>query len=84
MVKTREPFVKTQSAEELALRGRLAFDFLLKRSRKDRFYKQELIGWLKTGFANELPGSADNATVVALLKERLHEGVDVRKIRPSL
>ena len=74
MVKTREPFVKTQSAEELALAWTATcLRFPSKRSRKDRFYKQELIGWLKTGFANELPGSAANATVVALLKERLHE-----------
>lgn len=42
-------FVKTQSAEELALRGRpVAFDFFLDAVEKDRFYKQELVGWLKS------------------------------------
>ena len=67
-------FVKTQSAEELALRGRpIAFDFFLDAVERDRFYKPELVRWLKTQFANELPGSADDATVVAFLKARLHQ-----------
>lgn len=67
-------FVKTQSAEELALRGRpIAFDFFLDAVEKDKFYKQELVSWLKTHFANELPGSADDATIVAFLTARLHQ-----------
>jgi hypothetical protein len=67
------PFVKTQSAEELALRGRpTAFRFFLDGVEANRFYKPELVGWLKTHFANELPSSADDTTVIAFLKGRLH------------
>lgn len=67
-------FVKTQSAEELALRGRpIAFDFFRDAVEKDRFYKQELVGWLKRHFANELPGSADDAAIAAFLKARLYQ-----------
>lgn len=65
-------FVKTQSAEQLALRGRpIAFDFFLDAVESNRFYKQELVGWLKTHFAKELPGTADDATIIAFLKTRL-------------
>ena len=66
--------MKSQSAEELALHGRpIAFDFFLDAVERDRFHKQELVGWLKTHFASELPGSVNDATVVTFLKERLHE-----------
>jgi hypothetical protein len=64
-------FVRTQSAEELALRGRpVAFRFFLDAVENGRFYKQELVGWLKTHFANEVPGSADDAIVITFLKTR--------------
>jgi hypothetical protein len=67
-------FVKTQSAEELALRGRpMAFRFFLDAVEENRFYTQELVVWLKTHFANELPSSADDATVRAFLKARLQQ-----------
>jgi hypothetical protein len=66
-------FVRTQSAEELALRGRpIAFRCFLDAVKGDRFYKQELVVWLKTHFANELPSSADDAAVIAFLEARLH------------
>ena len=66
--------MRTQSAEELALRGRpVAFGFFLDAVEADRFYKQELVGWLKTHFASELPSSADDATVIAFLKNRLRQ-----------
>lgn len=65
-------FVRTQSAEELALRGRpVAFRFFLDAVENARFYKPELVVWLKTNFANELPGSADDAAVIAFLETRL-------------
>jgi hypothetical protein len=65
-------FVRTQSAEELALRGRpVAYRFFLDALENNRFYKQELVGWLKTRFPNEIPGSADDAAVIAFLKSRL-------------
>jgi hypothetical protein len=67
-------FVRTQSAEELALRGRLvAFQFFLDAVENRRFYKQELVGWLKTHFPNEVPGSADDAIVIAFLKTRMQQ-----------
>jgi len=65
-------FVRTQSAEELALRGRpIAYRFFLDALENNRFYKQELIGWLKTRFPNEIPASQDDAGVIAFLKSRL-------------
>jgi hypothetical protein len=67
-------FVRTQSAEELALRGRpIAFQFFLDAVENGRFYKQELVGWLKTHFPNEVLGSADDALVIAFLKTRLQQ-----------
>jgi len=67
-------FVRTQSAEELALRGRpVAFRFFLDAVENGRFYKQELVAWLKTHFANEVPGSADDAIVITFLKTRLEQ-----------
>jgi len=67
-------FVRTQSAEELALRGSpVAFRFFLDAVENGRFYKQELVGWLKTHFANEVQGSADDALVITFLKTRLEQ-----------
>jgi hypothetical protein len=67
-------FVRTQSAEELALRGRpVAFQFFLDAVENGRFYKQELVGWLKTHFPNQVPGSADDAIVIAFLKTRMQQ-----------
>jgi hypothetical protein len=67
-------FVRTQSAEELALLGRpVAFRFFLDAVENGRFYKQELVGWLKTHFPNEVPASADDAMVITFLKTRLQQ-----------
>ena len=63
-------FVRAQSAEELALRGRpIAYRFFLDLDalENNRFYKQELIGWLKTRFSNEVPASQHDAGVIAFL-----------------
>jgi hypothetical protein len=66
-------FVRTQSAEELALRGRpVAFQFFMDAVENGRFYKQELVGWLKMQFPKELPSSGDDATVITFLKTRLN------------
>jgi hypothetical protein len=66
-------FVRTQSAEELALRGRpVAFQFFMDAVENGRFYKQELVGWLKMQFPKELPASGDDATVITFLKTRLN------------
>lgn len=65
-------FVRTQYAEELALLGRpVAFRFFLDAVENGRFYKQELVGWLKTHLPNEVPASADDAMVITFLKTRL-------------
>lgn len=65
------PFVRTQSAEELVLRGRpVAFRFFLDALENNRFYKQELVGWLRTQFPDQIRGSEDDA-VIAFLKSRL-------------
>jgi hypothetical protein len=67
-------FVRTQSAEELALRGRtVGFRFFLDAVENGRFYKQELVGWLKTHFPKEVSGSADDAIVITFLKTRLQQ-----------
>lgn len=67
-------FVRTQSAEELALLGRtVAFRFFLDAVENGRFYKVELVGWLKTHFPNEVPASADDAMVITFLKTRLQQ-----------
>jgi hypothetical protein len=67
-------FVRTQSAEELALLGRpVAFRFFLDAVENGRFYKQELVGWLKTHFAKEVSGSADDAIVITFLRTRLQQ-----------
>jgi hypothetical protein len=64
-------FVRTQSAEQLALLARpAAFDFFRDAVEKNRFYKPELVAWLKTNFPKEIPGSADDLTVLEFLKAR--------------
>jgi hypothetical protein len=49
----------------------VAFRFFLDTVENARFYKSELVVWLKTNFANELPGSADDAAVIAFFETRL-------------
>jgi hypothetical protein len=67
-------FVRTQSAEQLALKGQpLAFRFFLDAVETNQFYKPELINWLKSQFPNELPRSADDAAVIAFLESRLKQ-----------
>ena len=67
-------FVRTQSAEQLSLKGRpVAFRFFLDAVEKNQFYKPELINWLKGQFPNELPRSADDAAVIAFLESRLQQ-----------
>src|SRR5213078_586841 len=57
---------------ERVLRGRpIAYRFFLDALENNRFYKQELIGWLKTRFPNEVPASQNDAGVIAFLKSRL-------------
>ena len=66
------PFVRTNCAEELALRGRpAAFRFFLDGVENDRFYKAELVNWLRDHFPREVPRAADEVTVISFLKSRL-------------
>jgi hypothetical protein len=63
-------FVRTSSAEQLALKSRpAAFPFFLDAVQNDRFYKPELVQWLKDYFG--LPQSADDKAVIAFLSSRL-------------
>jgi hypothetical protein len=63
-------FVRTSSAEQLALKSRpAAFRFFLDAVQNDRFYKLELVQWLKDRFS--LPQSADDKAVIAFLNSRL-------------
>jgi hypothetical protein len=65
-------FVRTQAAEELALKGQPeAFRFLLEAVENNRFYKQELVSWLKDRFPKDLPQSADDKAVIAFLNSCL-------------
>jgi hypothetical protein len=64
-------FVRTESAEVLALSGRpVAFNFFLDAVENNRFYKPELVGWLRTQFPKQIHGSDDDA-VIAFLRSRL-------------
>lgn len=65
-------FVRTESAKELALKGRpVAFGFFLDAVEHNRFYKPELMNWLKDYFPNDLPRSANDEVVIAFLNSRL-------------
>jgi hypothetical protein len=63
-------FVRTSSAEQLALKGQpAAFSFFLDAVQNDRFYKLELEQWLKDYFG--LPQNAGDNAVIAFLHSRL-------------
>jgi hypothetical protein len=63
-------FVRTSSAEQLALKGnRAAFGFILEAVQNSRFYKPELVQWLKDHCG--LSRSADDEAVIAFLKSHL-------------
>jgi hypothetical protein len=67
-------FVRTQCAEELVLQGRQsAFPFFLDAVENNRFYKQEMLGWLKQHYSSQLLPDADDATVAAFLKSRISQ-----------
>lgn len=63
-------FVRTSSAEELALKGLpVAFSFFLDAVQNKRFYKPELVQWLMDHCG--LSRSADDEVVIAFLNARL-------------
>ena len=65
-------WVRTQSAEQLALKGRVeAFRFFLDAVTENRFYRAELLNWLRTAF--RLPAPATDGEVAAFLNERIRD-----------
>lgn len=65
-------WVRTQSAEQLALKGRVeSFRFFLDAITENRFYQAEVVNWFRTAF--RLPATASEADVVAFLKERIRD-----------
>ncbi|HEX8710364.1 MAG TPA: hypothetical protein VF730_00735, partial [Terracidiphilus sp.] len=65
-------WVCVQSAVELARRNdSVAFRFILDAIESHRFYSAELIRDLKESFPTELDRNADDAAVIAFLKQRL-------------
>jgi hypothetical protein len=63
-------WVRTQSAEQLALKGRVeSFRFFLDAITENRFYRAEIVNWLRTAF--RLPATASEAEVVGFLNERI-------------
>jgi len=63
-------WVRTQSAEQLALKGRVeAFRFFLDAVTENRFYRSELVTWLRTAF--RLPATATESEVTAFLNDRI-------------
>ena len=65
-------WVRTQSAEQLALKGRVeSFRFFLDAVTENRFYRAEIVNWFRTAF--RLPATASEAEVVAFLNERIRD-----------
>jgi hypothetical protein len=65
-------WVRTQSAEQLALKGRVeSFRFLLDAVTENRFYRAEVVNWLRTAF--RLPATVSEAEVAAFLNERIRD-----------
>lgn len=65
-------WVRAQAAEELARRNDpVAFPFFLDAIEGQRFYRAEMIRFLKDAFPSDLNQNADEPEVVQFLKERL-------------
>jgi hypothetical protein len=64
-------WVRAQAAEELARRNDpVAFPFFLDAIQADRFYRAEMIRFLKETFPSELSQNVDDAEIVSFLKKR--------------
>ena len=65
-------WVRTQSAEQLALKGHVeSFRFFLDAVTENRFYRAEVVNWLRTAF--RLPATVSEAEVAAFLSERIRD-----------
>ena len=63
-------WVRTQSAEQLALKGHAeAFRFFLDAITQDRFYRAEVVNWFRRAF--RLRATASETEVTAFLNERI-------------
>ena len=64
-------WVRAQAAEELARRNDpVAFPFFLDAIEANRFYRAEMIRFLKDTFPSELSPNVDDAEIVRFLKKR--------------
>ena len=62
-------WVRTQSAEELALHNRpIGFQFLLDAVESDRPYKAEMIQWVRGSFSKALPQGASDQQIADFLR----------------
>jgi hypothetical protein len=72
---TSSPYqwVRTQSAQELALHNRPAgFKFLLASIQENQPYKAKMLQWVSSQFRQSLPADASEQDVIAFLVERSH------------
>lgn len=67
-------WVRTQSAEELALHNRQAgFEFLIDTIEGDPPYRTELIEWVRSSFRQELPPGANDQQISEFLRSQLRK-----------
>jgi hypothetical protein len=65
-------WVRTESAKELASKGRVeSFRFFLDAITENRFYRAEIVNWLRTAFRQL--ATASEAEVAAFLNERIRD-----------
>jgi len=65
-------WVRTQSAEQLVLKGRVeGFEFFLDAITANRSYRAELVNWLRVAF--HLPTTGGETEVTAFLNERIRD-----------
>jgi hypothetical protein len=64
-------WVRTQAAQQLALRNRpIGFQFLLDAIDANQFYKAEMVRWVKDSFPREVPKDASEQQVATFLRSK--------------
>jgi len=67
-------WVRTQSAEQLALHNRPAgFKFLLEAVQGDPPYRAEIVRWVRDSFGNDLPRNATEQQIAVFLRKRMSD-----------
>jgi len=67
-------WVRTQSAEQIALHNRQAgFEFLIETVEGDPPYRTELIQWVRSSFRQELPPGANDQQISEFLRSQLRK-----------